>query len=68
MKNTLAKLETDPRAVIVKLLADEWGLPRRSLDLVGGAKDRRKSFHLAGEPKALLARLEGWLRKWTDQA
>jgi uncharacterized protein len=55
-------------AAIIKLLAGEWGLPSASLRLVGGARDRRKSFHLAGEPKILLARLEGWLRKWTDQA
>jgi len=55
-------------AAIIKLLASEWGLPSASLRLVGGARDRRKSFHLAGEPKVLLARLEGWLRKWTDQA
>jgi len=53
---------------IVKLLASEWGLASSSLKILGGARDRRKSFHLAGEPKILLARLEGWLRKWTDQA
>jgi len=55
-------------AAIVKLLAGEWELPRASISLVSGAKDRRKSFHLAGEPQALLARLEGWLKKWTEQA
>lgn len=55
-------------AAIVKLLAGEWGLPRTLLRLLAGAKDRRKSFHLAGEPQALLARLEGWLKKWTEQA
>ena len=55
-------------AAIVKLLAGEWELPRASISLLTGAKDRRKSFHLAGEPQALLARLEGWLKKWTEQA
>jgi uncharacterized protein len=55
-------------AAIVELLADEWGLPKSALRLVGGAKDRRKSFHLAGEPEALLAQLEGWLKKWTERA
>jgi uncharacterized protein YggU (UPF0235/DUF167 family) len=55
-------------AAIVKLLAGEWELPRASISLVSGAKDRRKSFHLAGQPQALLARLEGWLKKWTEQA
>jgi uncharacterized protein len=55
-------------AAIVKLLAGEWELPRASISQLTGAKDRRKSFHLAGEPQALLARLEGWLKKWTEQA
>jgi hypothetical protein len=55
-------------AAIVKLLASEWGLAQSSLSLRSGATDRRKSFHLAGEPAALLARLEGWLKKWTEQA
>jgi uncharacterized protein YggU (UPF0235/DUF167 family) len=55
-------------AAIIKLLAGEWELPRASISLLTGGKDRRKSFHLAGEPQALLARLEGWLKKWTEQA
>ena len=55
-------------AAIVKLLTGEWELPRASISLLTGAKDRRKSFHLAGEPQALLAWLEGWLKKWTEQA
>ncbi len=55
-------------AAIAKLLASEWGLPRASLRLLTGAKDRRKSFHLAGEPQALLDRLEGWLKEWTERA
>ena len=55
-------------AAIVKLLAGEWGLPQAALTLRSGAADRRKSFHLAGEPTQLLARLEGWLKQWTEQA
>ncbi len=55
-------------AAILKLLAGEWRLPRAALRLVSGAGDRRKSFHLAGEPRALLAHLEGWLAKWTERA
>jgi uncharacterized protein YggU (UPF0235/DUF167 family) len=54
-------------AAIARLLAAEWGVPRSALRLVGGATDRRKWFHLAGEPQALLARLEGWLRQWTER-
>jgi len=54
-------------AAIAKLLAAEWGMPRSALSLVAGATDRRKSFHLAGRPEALLAMLEGWLRQWTER-
>jgi len=54
-------------AAIVRLLAAEWGMPRSALSLVTGATDRRKSFHLAGRPEALLAMLEGWLRQWTER-
>ncbi len=55
-------------AAIVTLLAGQWELPRASIGLIAGAKDRRKSFHLAGEPQALRSRLERWLKKWTEQA
>jgi uncharacterized protein len=54
-------------AAIVKLLAAEWGLPKSALSVLAGATDRRKSFHLAGRPEALLAQLEGWLRQWTER-
>jgi uncharacterized protein YggU (UPF0235/DUF167 family) len=54
-------------AAIARLLAAEWDLPRSALCLCAGATDRRKSFHLAGEPKALLAQLEGWLWQWTER-
>jgi uncharacterized protein YggU (UPF0235/DUF167 family) len=50
-------------AAIAALLAREWRVPKRSLRLVSGAADRRKSFHLSGESKALLAQLDSWLRQ-----
>ena len=53
-------------AAIAALLAHEWRVPRRSLRLVSGAADRRKSFLLSGEPKALLAQLESWLRQQAE--
>ncbi|HYV89030.1 MAG TPA: DUF167 family protein [Candidatus Polarisedimenticolia bacterium] len=55
-------------AAIIALLAREWRVPQRSLRLVSGSSDRRKSFHLAGEPKALLARLQSWLRQQTERS
>jgi hypothetical protein len=48
-------------AAIIALLAREWRVPQRALRLASGLSDRRKIFHLAGEPKALLAHLESWL-------
>ena len=54
-------------AAIVKLLADTWRLPRADFTLVLGAGIRLKLFHLAGEPAALLAKLEGWRKQWTER-
>jgi uncharacterized protein len=54
-------------AAIVKLLAGAWKLPRADFSLLVGATDRRKLFHLAGEPQALLAKLEEWRRQWTER-
>ena len=54
-------------AAIVKLLAATWRLPRADFTLVLGAGNRLKLFHLAGEPAALLAKLEGWRRQWTER-
>ena len=48
---------------LLRLLAKRWRLPRTSLRLVSGAAQRRKTLHLAGEPKALLARLQSWLEE-----
>ncbi len=45
---------------LIALLAKSWRVPKSSLTLVAGATDRRKLVELAGEPKALLARLEAW--------
>ena len=53
-------------AAIAKHLAGEWDVPKSRLRLVSGATDRRKFFVLTGEPAALAARLEGWLRQCTE--
>lgn len=54
-------------AAVVKVLAAAWKLPRADFTLILGASDRRKLFHLAGEPIVLLAKLEGWRRQWTER-
>jgi hypothetical protein len=50
-------------AALIDLLAREWRLPRRMLELVAGAKDRRKTLRVAGEPGTLLDALETWRTK-----
>jgi uncharacterized protein YggU (UPF0235/DUF167 family) len=42
---------------LLRLLAAEWGLARRDLAIVAGARSRNKSVHVAGDSAALLARL-----------
>jgi uncharacterized protein (TIGR00251 family) len=48
-------------AELIAFLAEAWGVPRRSLSLVAGAADRRKTLFLAGDPALLQQRLEAWL-------
>src|SRR5207249_739179 len=46
---------------LLRLLAAAWRLPRRDLSLAAGARSRSKSGHVAGDPPALLPRLEAAL-------
>ena len=47
-------------AAVVKLLAKAWGVPRSSLSIVAGEKDRNKTVQVAGDPADLTARLTDW--------
>ena len=51
---------------VVRLLAKEWGVARGALEVVTGAKSRRKTLHLAGEPAALVRQLEEWRNQRND--
>jgi uncharacterized protein len=55
-------IEGKANAALVKLLAKSWRLPKSSIALVRGQRARRKLLHLAGDPAALLAGLERWLK------
>ncbi len=46
---------------MIKLLAKAWRLPKTSLKLVSGARDRRKTLAVAGDTEALLKRLNHWM-------
>jgi uncharacterized protein (TIGR00251 family) len=49
---------------LIRLVARLLDLPRRDVTLMLGASDRRKLLHLAGDPAALLPRLQEALRPW----
>ena len=44
-------------AALTKLLAAAWDVPRSCVRVVSGAKDRRKTVHVAGDAPALVERL-----------
>ena len=46
---------------LLRLLAKEWGVPRRNLSLVGGGKSRNKLVHIAGDAPVLRRRFEALL-------
>ncbi|MEX2450627.1 MAG: DUF167 domain-containing protein [Rhodospirillales bacterium] len=48
-------------AAMVKALAKTWRVPKTSLAVIAGAKDRRKTVLVAGDGKALAAQLTAWL-------
>ena len=59
LKASVGAPPEDGRAneALLRLLAKAWGLARRDLAIVAGARSRNKSVHVAGDPAALLARL-----------
>ena len=48
-------------ARLLALLAKAWKLPKSSLEVASGAKERRKSILVRGDPDLVLGRLETWL-------
>ena len=43
---------------VVKLIAKAWGVPKSAMEVVSGGGDRNKVIAIAGEPDALMVRLE----------
>lgn len=54
---TAPPLEGLANEALLRLLAREFGLPRRDLAIVGGAKNRNKVVHVVGDPARLAERL-----------
>ena len=44
-------------AALIRMLAKRWKLPRTALTIAGGAKDRLKLVHVAGDAAALARRI-----------
>lgn len=55
-------------AALIALLAKAWRLPKSSMHIAVGAKDRNKRVHLRGDPQALRQTIELWMaeRKTDD--
>jgi uncharacterized protein (TIGR00251 family) len=45
-------------AAVIKVLARRWRVPQGDLEVVSGARARRKVLQIRGSPDALMARLE----------
>ena len=50
--------------VAIHLQSKAWDLRKSSLEVVSGAKERRKSILVRGDPGLVLGRLEAWLAAW----
>ncbi|MEQ8194641.1 MAG: DUF167 family protein [Rhodospirillales bacterium] len=61
MSVTAAPEKGKANAAMLKLLAKAWRLPKSSLAVIAGAKERRKTVLAAGDGAALSARLCAWL-------
>lgn len=53
-------------AALLKLLAKHWKLPKSSLSVAGGARDRNKVVHVAGDPETLYEHLARWFKERHD--
>ncbi len=47
-------------AALIRLLAEEWDVPRSSLTVVTGAADRRKTIVIGGDTAKLTTMLSAW--------
>ena len=63
LKVSVTAPPTEGRAndALLQLLAREWGVARRDLSLVSGAKNRNKLVHVAGDRATLLDRIGSML-------
>ena len=48
-------------AALLRVLAKEWGLPKSTMAITGGAASRRKTLFIAGDSRDLMTRLKRWM-------
>jgi uncharacterized protein YggU (UPF0235/DUF167 family) len=65
---TAPAAENRANEALLQLLARAWRLPRRDLAIAGGAKNRNKIVHIAGDPATLTARLAGYFASYRGLA
>lgn len=53
-------------AAVIALLAKAWGVPKSTISVTAGAGGRRKTLHIAGDPEALMNKLEQWAKERHD--
>lgn len=49
---------------LVELVADEIGVPKSTVAVTAGKTSRLKTLLIAGDPKALEARVAAWLKRF----
>jgi uncharacterized protein len=65
---TAAPEEGKANAALLRLLARRLKMPQAAFTLAQGVRERRKLVHIAGDPAALVARLEEELQEWLKPA
>ncbi|MCB9947783.1 MAG: DUF167 domain-containing protein [Rhodospirillaceae bacterium] len=55
-------------AALIAMLAKEWRVPKRSVTIITGTTDRRKTIHVSGDPGSLLASLKAWAERAFGEA
>ena len=58
--------ENEANLALIRLLAKTWRLPKSSVSIASGQRNRRKVVHIAGEPRDLAIRLNDWVRRSHD--
>lgn len=59
---TAAPEDGEANAALIRMLAKEWKVAKTRISVARGASSRRKMLHLQGDTKALLDKLNDWIK------